>query len=165
MVNNASVLRLIRMAYGIAHQFAETRRVPSSERPDLKQTACVALVRAREAFRPFRGSFKAYAGEWVRGEITHWWEERVATLVSEYRSDTLDFLESGVAQRKYVDLSWIWMHLKPRPALILRHSYGIDAPKMSDAEIGTLLGVRKQAVHQSRNRAFSKLRKLAGGRI
>lgn len=161
MVNNQSVLRLMGLAYRIAHQFAEARRVPSSERPDLNQTACVALVRARDKFEPRKGcTFKAYAGEWVRGEIQHWWEERVRQLVSEYRSDTLDYLESGVTQRRFVDLSWIWPHLSPLQATVLRHTYGIDRPRLSDIEIGELLGKDRQGVHKCRQRAFSKLRKL-----
>lgn len=162
MVNNQSVLRMLNLAYRIAHQFAEARRIPHSERPDLNQTACVALVRARDGFRSGKGStFKAYAGEWVRGEIANWWEERVRQLVSEYRSDTLDYLESGTTQRRFVDLSWIWPHLKQRPATVLRHTYGIDATRLSDSEIGRLVGMTRQGVHQCRQRAFSKLRKLS----
>lgn len=161
MVNNTSVLRLLRLAYKIVRRFAVSRGVPRSERDDLDQSAALALVLARNRFRPGRGSrFRSFAAQWVRGEVAHWWGKRVEEVVVEYRSDSLDRMESPSTQREAPDLSWVWRRLKPNAALVLRHTFGIDAERLSDIEIGRKLGITRQAVHRTRQRAVRKLKRI-----
>lgn len=148
----SEVESLLGLAYHLAAEFARRGGLNRHDREDLRQTACLALLRAARGFDPQKGRLKAYASRWVRGELKSWWQARRSAEVPTERMDL--FEEREIEDTSAVEA--ILCRIGPTQAAVLRRMF-----RMGVGEIARELGVSRQMVYKSRLKGLAAAQAIA----
>ncbi len=149
---------------------------------DLVSEGTIGLIKASEKFDPERGKpFVTFAAPYIRtaiesairrvtGEVTVKSTDESIPVGSRNNYTLLHVLEDKNAQRADAQMErelleeelGQYIHLlDPRETAVIQRYFGIGFDRMTMAEIGGELGLKRERVRQIRNKALRKLRKAS----
>ena len=133
---------------------------------DLVSEGYVGLIKAAEKYDGTKGAkFTSYAANYVRKSILdalegdRRYDDNASTRIEGMASNAAP-VDERVEQNTVTDEIIASLHcLNERERAVIMHSFGIDGPHMTFAEIGSQLGVTRERVRQIRKKALRHLRK------